>query len=96
MVPWVVSVTTSDILGAGTDSDVYLVAYGNQDKSDAIILDNESDNFERGQCDQFKVETCDIGKPFKIRIGHNNSHLHAAWHLEKVIFPYQEIQRENY
>lgn len=77
-------VYTSDMRGAGTDSNVYLVVYGNQGKSDDIKLDNESNNFESGRIDTFKIETAEIGKPFKIRIWHDNTGAASAWHLDKV------------
>lgn len=77
-------VHTSDVRGAGTDANVYLVVYGNKGKSDEVWLDNKSNNFEAGQTDNFKIEISDVGKPFKIRVGHDNSRPASAWHLNKV------------
>lgn len=77
--------------GAGTDANVYLVLYGNKGKSDDIWLDNESDNFEANKTDNFKIEAADVGKPFKIRIGHDNSKPAAAWHLDKVTVRKQPV-----
>ena len=89
MVTWFVRIYTSDLRGAGTDANVHLVAYGrNKDgdylKSDEIELDNQGDNFEGGQMDQFKIEMVEIGKPYKIRIGHDNKGAFAGWHLNRV------------
>ena len=89
MVTWFVWIYTSDIRGAGTDANVHLVAYGkNKDgeslKSDEVILDNKGDNFESGQTDKFKIEMDEIGKPYKIRIGHDNSGGFPGWPLSKV------------
>ena len=81
---WFIWIYTSQVRWAGTDANIYLVAYGNKGKSDEIWLDNESNNFESGQTDKFKKEICDIGRPYKIRIGHDNSNPAAAWHLNKV------------
>lgn len=81
---WYTWVHTSDVRGAGTDANVYLVVYGNKGKSDEVWLDNESNNFETGQTDNFKIEIADVGKPYKIRIGHDNSNPASAWHLNKV------------
>ncbi len=86
---WFARVFTSDIRGAGTDANVHLVAYGkdkegNSIKSDEIILDNKGDNFEAGQEDKFKVEMIDIGRPYKIRVAHDNSGSFPGWHLDKV------------
>ena len=77
------------MMAAGTDANVHLVAYGKNKngevlKSDEKVLDNKGDNFEQGQCDKFKVEMIDIGKPFKIRVGHDNSGSFPGWHLDKV------------
>ena len=86
---WYVWVYTSDMRGAGTDANVHIVAYGKNKKgdsikSDEIKLDNKGDNFEAGQTDKFKVEMIDIGKPYKIRVGHDNSGAFAGWHLDRV------------
>ena len=86
---WHVWVHTSDTRGAGTDANVYMVVYGkNKDgeykKSDLITLDNKGDNFEGGEVDRFKVEMDDIGKPYKLRVGHDNSGSFAGWHLDRV------------
>ena len=90
---WHVKVYTSDMRGAGTDANVWLVAYGkvygkskdvDYRKTDEIKLDNKGDNFEAGQMDGFKVEMDEIGKPYKIRIGHDNTGNFAGWHLDKV------------
>ena len=81
---WNVTVYTSDIRGAGTDANVSFVLYGNKGKTEVIPLANETNNFERGNADQFKVDIKDVGVPYKIRIGHDNSKLYSDWHLEKV------------
>ena len=87
------SVYTSDIRGAGTDANVWLVAYGRSygkskqvlyHKTDEIRLENKGDNFEAGEVDKMKVEMDKIGTPYKIRIGHDNSGAFAGWHLDKV------------
>ena len=44
----------------------------------------QGDNFESGECDKFKIEMADIGKPYKIRVGHDNSGSFAGWHLDRV------------
>ena len=77
-------VTTSDLRGAGTDSNVYFVLYGDKGKSEEIQLENKTDNFERGSVDRFKVDIKEVGVPYKIRIGHDNSKLYSDWHLDKV------------
>ena len=89
VVTWLVLVYTADDRGAGTDANVQMVIYGKNEKgesikSDEIPLDNNGDNFESGQEDQFKIETIDVGKPYKIRVWHDNSGSFAAWKLDRV------------
>ena len=89
VVTWFVRVFTSTINGAGTDANVLLMAYGKTKdgecrRSDEVRLDNKGDNFENGQEDQFKIEMAEIGKPYKIRISHDNSGSFAGWHLDRV------------
>lgn len=81
---WTATIHTSDILSAGTDSKVYLILYGDGGKSDVVSLHNKSDNFERASVDIFNVDVKDVGKPYKIIIGHDNSHLYSDWHLDRV------------
>jgi len=89
VVTWLCLVSTADEQGAGTDANVQLVIYGKNDKgesvkSDEVKLDNSGDNFESGQQDQFKIETIDVGRPYKIRIWHDNAGSFAAWKLDRV------------
>jgi len=89
VVTWLCVVHTADETGAGTDANVHLVVYGkNRDgesvKSDEVGLDNSGDNFESGQQDQFKIETVDVGRPYKIRVWHDNAGSFAAWKLDRV------------
>ncbi|KAL8614278.1 hypothetical protein ACOMHN_007616 [Nucella lapillus] len=83
-VPWQVWVFTSDIKGAGTDASVYMVLYGDKGKSDDIKLENKGDTFEKGSMDTIKVDSTDVGLPYKIRIWHDNAGTFAGWHLNKV------------
>ncbi|XP_076450682.1 LOW QUALITY PROTEIN: lipoxygenase homology domain-containing protein 1-like [Babylonia areolata] len=83
-IPWQVWVFTSDIKNAGTDAQVSMVVYGEKGKSDDIPLDNKGDNFEQGHMDMFKVDTVDVGVPYKIRVWHDNAGTFAGWHLNKI------------
>ncbi len=44
-----VTTYTSDLRGAGTDADVFIVLYGDKGESGERKLDNSSNNFERNQ-----------------------------------------------
>lgn len=41
--------------------------------------------FESGNCDKFDKNLPDIGKPVKIKIGHDNSGSFPGWFLDQVI-----------
>jgi len=91
VVTWLCLVSTADEQGAGTDANVQLVIYGKNEKgesvkSDEIKLNNSGDNFESGHEDQFKIETIDVGRPYKIRIWHDNAGTFVAWKLDRVSF----------
>lgn len=60
---------TGDVRGAGTDANVYIVLFGDNGESGQRFLDNKKNNFERGKKDTFVVESPNLGKIKKIRIG---------------------------
>lgn len=99
-VPWEVVVHTSDVKGAGTDSNVFMEVYGtdavgNELKDRVEFTTAVKSSFERGQEDRFNFEVQDVGKPYKIRIGHDNKGLGAAWHLDKVVM-INQLTKEAY
>ncbi len=69
---WLCTVKTSDVRFAGTDANVSVQIYGEDGQSDIIPLGNKSDNFERNQVDEFKLEFFDIGVLRKLRVWHDN------------------------
>ena len=81
---WNAWVFTSDIKGAGTDANVFVCMYGDKGKTDEIPLENKGDSFEKGNTDTFRFNTTDIGKPYKLRVWHDNTSLASGWHLDKV------------
>ncbi|XP_056399217.1 lipoxygenase homology domain-containing protein 1 isoform X2 [Hyla sarda] len=89
-VPYEITVYTSDIFGAGTDADVFIVLYGRdgvctQQKSLCVNKRERRMYFERNSVDQFIVELEDIGDVIeKIRIGHNSTGINSGWHLDRV------------
>jgi len=50
-----VSVVTGEMRAAGTNAKVFMQIYGETGKTELIILENRSNNFERGATDIFKV-----------------------------------------
>ncbi|XP_040597444.1 oxygen-regulated protein 1 isoform X2 [Mesocricetus auratus] len=88
---WKVSVITSDFPNAGTSSQVYIVLYGQCRSSMPIYLyGRDGARFQDGRKDIFTITVGDIGKPFKIRIGHTNSGCSPSWHCKGI-----ELQNMN-
>lgn len=88
-VPYEITVYTSDVMGAGTSANVYVVLYGSDCATEEVILADtakkKKDSFKRGSVDQFVKELDNVGDVIeKIRIGHDNKGITAGWHLDKV------------
>uniref|UniRef100_A0A8C3KZD0 Lipoxygenase homology domains 1 n=1 Tax=Chrysolophus pictus TaxID=9089 RepID=A0A8C3KZD0_CHRPC len=84
LINYEVSVVTGDVRAAGTNAKVFMQIYGETGKTELIILENRSNNFERGSTDIFKIEAADVGKIYKIRIGHDGKGIGDGWFLESV------------
>lgn len=81
---WHCAVTTSDKRNAGTDANVFMTVYGTQGKSEVIPVKSNSDTFERGKTDEFKVELDTLGVLHKLRVWHDNKGGFAGWHLSHI------------
>ncbi|NWJ09046.1 LOXH1 protein, partial [Crypturellus undulatus] len=71
---YIIKVYTGDKRGAGTDANVHIILFGNEDKSEVFQLSQSlehQDPFERGRVDTFKVMTKKIGTLHSIEIGHD-------------------------
>ncbi|MEQ2279977.1 hypothetical protein AMECASPLE_014829, partial [Ameca splendens] len=79
-----ITVVTGDVMFAGTNARVFIQIYGEKGKTEIITLQNKSNNFERNTTEIFKFEAKDVGKIFKIRIGHDGSGIGSGWFLEAV------------
>ena len=59
-VPYEMTVYTSDLMGAGTSANVYIVLYGSDGATEELMLADTSkkkkDSFKRGSTDQFVKE----------------------------------------
>lgn len=49
------------------------------------VLDDRSNNFERGRCDEFLLETGDLGALQKIVLSIDGSGFASDWHLRQVV-----------
>lgn len=72
-----IRVKTSDIFGAGTDANVYVILFGTTGDSGKLYLhesDTHRDKFERAQEDVFHFPNMlSLGELSKLRIWHDNS-----------------------
>ncbi|XP_062591451.1 lipoxygenase homology domain-containing protein 1-like [Saccostrea cucullata] len=70
---------------AGTDANVYIQLHGKKGlETPRLPLDDEKNNFEKGQTDVFKLETIDVGPLALVTIGHDGSGPGAGWFLDEV------------
>ncbi|KAK2527784.1 hypothetical protein Q9966_010083 [Columba livia] len=84
---YTIKVYTGDQRGAGTDANVHIILFGNEDKSEVFQLSQSlehQDPFERGKVDTFKIKTKKIGSLYSIEIGHDGKGFASGWFLEKV------------
>jgi hypothetical protein len=51
-------ITTSDIRGAGTDADVHIALTGSQGSSGIVALPSQPQQYQRGQRDKFRCDSC--------------------------------------
>ena len=84
---FIISVVTSDMRHAGTDSNVFICLYGSSKKescSGKIWL--KDGKFERGKTDIFNVNVAILLSPVsKLEVGHDNSGRAPGWFLDHVI-----------
>ncbi|CAF1287745.1 unnamed protein product [Rotaria sordida] len=82
-----ISVITSNEFGSGTNANVYIIIFGeNNDTGKVPLVTSKtySDPFDRDHTDVFEIEAMDIGEPKKIKIGHDDSGFRPDWLLERV------------
>jgi len=89
-----IAVTTGNVRGAGTDANVFVILYGETSDSGKRLLDGPGNNFERGNTDTFSVETVELGKLTKIRVGHDGAGIGAGWFLEKIVIKNERTSEE--
>ncbi|NXL86694.1 LOXH1 protein, partial [Alectura lathami] len=71
---YAVRVYTGDKRGAGTDANVHIILFGNEEKSEVFHLSQSlehQDPFERGKVDTFKIKTKNLGSLRSIEVGHD-------------------------
>ena len=59
-----------------------------------IFVINSSLSFERNSVDIIRIDVEDIGKPTKLRVGHDGKGSRPHWYLEKVILKFLSVHVE--
>ena len=76
---------TGDVMGGGTNANVFITLFGKTGTTRKIHLKNNSKTmFNRGSSDTFRVKTNCVGPMKKVRIEHDNTGIGAGWYLERV------------
>ena len=72
----------------GTGNQVTLVAYGDKGHTEQLTLQPREPGeptFRPGNTDEFKLNLGeDIGRLYKIRVGHESANTDDGWYLEEV------------
>ncbi|XP_058024091.1 lipoxygenase homology domain-containing protein 1 [Ahaetulla prasina] len=85
LINYEVCTVTGDVRNAGTNAKVFLQVYGELGKTEVLILKNRSNNHERGALEKFKIGAVDVGRIYKIRIGHDGTGFADGWFLENAV-----------
>ncbi|XP_048580672.1 uncharacterized protein LOC5511245 isoform X3 [Nematostella vectensis] len=76
-----------DVLGDGTEGNVYIQLVGDKGMTEQIQLrqhGNAKIKFDKGRTYKFTVETPDIGKVEKVLVSHDSDQTRSGWFLEEV------------
>ncbi|XP_077633764.1 lipoxygenase homology domain-containing protein 1 isoform X2 [Crocuta crocuta] len=83
-----VTVCTGELEGAGTDANVYLCLFGDMgDTGERLLYNcrNNTDLFEKGNADEFTIESVTMRKVRRVRIRHDGKGAGSGWFLERVL-----------
>ena len=81
---YTVTLKTGDMMGAGTDSKVYLRMIGSLGSTDEIMLKTGKNDLERGRVDHYNIPSDNVGPLKKIIIRHDNTGFAPGWFLDWV------------
>lgn len=78
---------TANKLGAGTDSAVSIIIYGDKGETEKIQLKESTTNknpFEKGKTDKFVLNALNVGDIKKINISHDGVGIGNGWFCDKI------------
>ncbi|XP_048219317.1 lipoxygenase homology domain-containing protein 1 isoform X3 [Perognathus longimembris pacificus] len=79
------TVWTGDVVGGGTDSNIFMTLYGINGSTEEVQLDKKKARFEREQNDTFIMEILDIAPFTKMRIRIDGLGSRPEWFLERIL-----------
>ncbi|CAG09588.1 unnamed protein product, partial [Tetraodon nigroviridis] len=84
---YIIQVQTSDISGAGTDANVFLIVFGEYGDTGTLPLKTSTNRnkFERKNKDTFRFpDLLSLGELSKVRVWHDNKGPAPGWHLDYI------------
>ncbi|KAB0405387.1 hypothetical protein E2I00_012493, partial [Balaenoptera physalus] len=79
------TVWTGDVVGGGTDSNIFMTLYGINGSTEEVQLDKKKARFEREQNDTFIMEILDIAPFTKMRVRIDGLGSRPEWFLERIL-----------
>lgn len=81
-----VTIRTSDVRGGGTDAQVHMELLDAAGSTSGVreLAAAGPDAFKRGKVDTFKLSCQPLGDLVQLKVGHDGSGAHPAWHLLQV------------
>ncbi|KAM3841839.1 oxygen-regulated protein 1 [Vipera latastei] len=93
---WKITIVTGGFETAGTTATVSLYVYGDNKASGPLILGSGKHQlFNPNSTDTFQINLKNIGEPYKIRIGHDNSGKNPSWYLNEIRFQKMNLPSEQ-
>jgi hypothetical protein len=90
---YTVWVTTGDVALGGTDSNVFLMLFGEAGQTEWIHLPPEDVfAFEQGSTDKFVIVAPDVGSLTQLCVAHDNT-ADSGWHVAKVRVQHHATQQ---
>uniref|UniRef100_A0A8C3ALE5 Lipoxygenase homology PLAT domains 1 n=1 Tax=Cyclopterus lumpus TaxID=8103 RepID=A0A8C3ALE5_CYCLU len=83
-----VTICTGNVSGSGTDASVFLNVIGDLgDTGERLMFmsKNNVNKFEKGNHDEFLIESVSLGQVRRVRVGHDGRGGGCGWFLDKVM-----------
>ncbi|MED6262282.1 Lipoxygenase y domain-containing protein 1, partial [Ataeniobius toweri] len=88
LIKYLVTICTGNVSGSGTDARVFLNIIGDMgDTGERLMFmsKNNVNKFEKGNHDEFLIESVFLGQVCRVRVGHDGRGGGCGWYLDKVL-----------